>query len=558
MAGLSPDQIKTLFADARAALARGQLTQAERGFARIIKTRPDLAEVHFNLGGIFAQTGRLAEAGAAYEAALKLKPREPSIWLSYVDVLMSHPDETAVARQVERVRSALGPHPVVQYFSGRLARRTGDPKAIEHLRAAKDGGIATEFLFADLAEAQAGAGDSETALQTLQDGARAWPGSARLKSQAADLLRDTARFEDARKAALDAIETEPKNGQLYQSYTSISRVHADDPVIARMERLWSTKTAKHPDRPYLAFALAKAMEDTGQRSKVFRYLDSGNRDVARKFPYGHDADLADLAEIRALADRLGNAAPKDTDQRPQALFVTGLPRSGTTLVEQIIAAHPDVTAGGELGWLGPEIARFRNRASNLGTPDLLAAAQAAGTAYTARTAAEFKTAYVTDKSISTFANIGLVRHMLPQARIVVVLRDPRDNALSIYKNLFRPGLHRYSTDLKAIARFTRAFEAQMAHWHSVCPEAFSTVQYEALIADPEPVTRQLVADMGLTWDAACLEFHAKRNRVKTLSSVQVRRPIYASSTGAWRAYARELTPFIEEYNRLGPPLDPDN
>ncbi len=552
MANLSNDQIKAQFAAARKARAEGRLSDAERGFLKLQSARPDLAEVHFNLGEVFALRGKLANAAQAFEKALNLRPSEPVIWQSYMDIALDHPDLAGVEKMVARAKSALGATALATYFEARLAKRQGKP-SVAFFKAAKSEGIAPERLFAELADAIAAEGDVPQALSCYEDGLKAFPKSVRLIAQMADLLRDTGEFERAVAAARQAIKLQPENGQLYHAYASIQKLQADDPLIADMQKLLEQKSSKHPDRRYLAFALAKAMEDTEETPKVFKYLSVGNRDFDKDFPYGYEADKTDLAEIRELAARLEEKFPDAQGHASsKPIFVTGMPRSGTTLIEQIIAAHSSVTAGGELGELGPELSKFRKHAGAIGSDAAMSnVLEGHGKAYISALNKVSGGAHVTDKSISTFANIGLVRRMLPDAKIVVVLRDPRDNAFSIYKNLFRPGLHRYSTNLRNIARFTRLFEAQMAYWTETCPEAFTTIQYEDLIADPEAQSRALIEAIGLPWEDQCLSFHENRTRVKTLSSVQIRQPIYASSTMAWQKYEADLKPFIEEYDRLG-------
>ena len=552
MAKLSNDQVKALFQSARTARMQGQLVEAERRFLKLQVARPDLAEIHFNLGEVYALTGKKAQSAQAFEKALRIRPAEPAIWQSYMELVLEHPDLDGVEKMVARATASLKKHPLIDYFAGRLKKRQGHPSA-ELLSKAKASGVRVERLFSELADALASEGDIDAALACFDDGLEAFPKSALLLSQKADLLRDTGQFDLALDAARQAIAASPENGQLYHSYASIAKMTPDDPLIAKMEKLFERKSAKHPDRRYLAFALSKAMEDTKQTSRVFKYLSVGNRDFDKDFGYGYDADQTDMAEIRTLAARLEEKFPKATGQAgTKPIFVTGMPRSGTTLVEQIIAAHSSVTAGGELGELGPEIKQFRKHAGAIGSDAAMSnVLQGHGKAYLKALDRVADTAHVTDKSISTFANIGLVRRMLPEAKIIVVLRDPRDNALSIYKNLFRPGLHRYSTNLKNIARFTRLFEAQMAYWSETCPDAFTTISYEDLIADPETHSRALIDAAGLEWEDQCLSFHQNRARVKTLSSVQIRQPIYASSTKAWEKYEKELQPFIEEYERLG-------
>jgi len=144
--------------------------------------------------------------------------------------------------------------------------------------------------------------------------------------------------------------------------------------------------------------------------------------------------------------------------------------------------------------------------------------------------------------------IGFIRHALPQAKIIVVRRDPGDNALSLYKNLFVPGTHRYAASLPNIATFMSMFERQIAQWRDILPDAFSEHSYEALIAAPEAQSRALVQNAGLDWEEACLSFYDTARKVDTLSSTQVRQPIYSSSVGASKRYEAEMRAFWQRYN----------
>jgi len=143
--------------------------------------------------------------------------------------------------------------------------------------------------------------------------------------------------------------------------------------------------------------------------------------------------------------------------------------------------------------------------------------------------------------------IGFIRHALPQAKIIVVRRDPGDNALSLYKNLFAFGTHRYAASLQGIAQFMTLFERQLDAWRAALPGSFSEQSYEALIAEPEAQTRALVANAGLDWQDACLSFYDTARKVDTLSSTQVRQPIYSSSVGAWKRHEAEMAGFWQHY-----------
>ena len=211
-----------------------------------------------------------------------------------------------------------------------------------------------------------------------------------------------------------------------------------------------------------------------------------------------------------------------------------MPRSGTSLVEQIAASHPDVFGAGEIDSLDGFRQGFPENVAGLGS--------AAAGKILACFAGESRR--VIDKTPTNFHYLGLIARLLPNARIVHCRRDVRDSGLSCYFQNFKAPLA-WSTDLVDIGRYTRAYETIMAHWRTVLPKPILEIDYEALVVDIEGESRRLIDFLGLEWDDACLSFHKTRRIVLTASATQVRRPVYASSVGRWRAYERELQPLIE-------------
>jgi hypothetical protein len=249
-------------------------------------------------------------------------------------------------------------------------------------------------------------------------------------------------------------------------------------------------------------------------------------------------------------------APLSTPaEGPRPIFVTGLPRSGTTLVEQILASHSAVTGGGELRFLLEEAYRLMGDPGR-GFTRLAELSEGAlagfGRAYLDLLARAVPGAgVITDKSIQTHLVIGLVAKVLPWARILVVRRDPRDLGLSIYRNVFAPGTHLYAYDQADIAAYIATFEKMMAFWRAALPGRFEEIRYEDLVAEPEARTRALVAAAGLDWEEACLSFHESARQVATLSIQQVRQPIHGGAAGGWRRHAADLAPMIAALEREG-------
>ncbi|MCL3881974.1 sulfotransferase [Marivita sp. GX14005] len=363
-------------------------------------------------------------------------------------------------------------------------------------------------------------------------------------------LQRAGRFDASEALFRRLLKKHPNDAELYRMFAATHRFTKSDPLIGAMRRL-----AKHPKLPpagrmHINFALAKAMEDTGQHGRVFHHLRPANAAQAALWPDDPAARAAEWSGTVAAQDGLTQLADAP-GTKPGLIFVTGLPRSGTTLVEQIIASHSQVQAGGEMATalrcayasfgagaaMRPlatatrdELIRFTRQLEQLNRPS---AAQ--------------DTPRLTDKSIMAFLIYGLLHATLPNARFIIVHRDPRDIAVSIYKNHFSTGTHRYATDLAAIAEVIKSFRRITAHWRDTLPDRLTEIRYEDLVSDPEAGSRALIDGAGLDWEDRCLDFHKSGGTVKTLSLHQVRQPIYQSSAAAWRRYEAELQPFFDAW-----------
>lgn len=310
-----------------------------------------------------------------------------------------------------------------------------------------------------------------------------------------------------------------------------------------------------PRRAALHFALGRLLDRRDDIDGAFRHYHAGNRIKAALAPFdaaAHAAYTDRLIEIfdqRFFAERAGFGSPSE---RP--VFIVGMPRSGSTLVEQILSCHPDVTAAGEHDEMRriarrlPEAvestARFPDCVAAI-TPDIAAGLAAAYLASLERLDPPPGDARrVADKMLGNFLRLGLIALMFPNARVIHCRRDPLDTALSCYVQSFERGM-RFTYDLAHLGIAYRHYERLMAHWRRALPLAMLDVQYEALVADQEGTSRQIVDFCGLDWDPCCLAFHEKERQVRTASFWQVRQPLYASSVGRWRRYEAHLGPLIE-------------
>ncbi len=368
------------------------------------------------------------------------------------------------------------------------------------------------------------------------------------------LLMEQGDEAGAEAAFNDVLARYPRSASAWFNLADIHRFTPGEPAIAAMEALVGPGGVQtSSDRTALHFAIGKAWMDAGDAERGFTHLEAGNRQKRATFAY-------DAAAIDAWFSNIIAAFPAEMFQRPRAAtegselatFIVGMPRSGTTLIEQILASHPAVFGAGEL----PMVQTMVNQAGGypaiaghltaenevkLGQHYLDAVRPLAGTHRR-----------LVDKMPSNFLFAGLLHRILPDARIIHVRRDAADTCLSCYTKLFtREQL--FSYDQAELAGFYNNYARLMDHWRAVLPaDRFLEVAYEDVIADLEPQARRLVDFAGLDWNPACLDFHQTARTIRTASVNQVRRPLYSSSIGRWRAYAPYLGPLLQ-----GLGIDPD-
>ncbi|HVC61286.1 MAG TPA: sulfotransferase [Acetobacteraceae bacterium] len=372
----------------------------------------------------------------------------------------------------------------------------------------------------------------------------------------AQLLANLGRYAEAMGALGRAIELAPDQASYYCHWGHIARWTPDDPRLAGLEAL-AQKAASLPPSEQVAlnFALAKADEDCGNIERAFRRQIEGGALQRRLFRYDEAATLRELDDLCRALDAgwmAGHQGAGDPSALP--VFVLGMPRSGSTLVEQILASHPKVRALGERLIFVDALARI------CGTPTVPASlAQRAarwpdadlrrlGALYreAVRRAVPADTARIIDKLPANFRYAGLIHAALPNARIIHTRRDPVDTCLSVFSILFSGLAQLHSYDLGELGRYYRAYEKVMAHWRDVLPAGVMLeVQYEAVVDDLEGQARRIVSHCGLEWDDACLEFHKSNRPVRTISHAQVRQPIYRRAVGRQRPPRHLLLPLLE-------------
>jgi tetratricopeptide (TPR) repeat protein len=360
---------------------------------------------------------------------------------------------------------------------------------------------------------------------------------------------------DAAEAALDqVIEQAPEDGDAWYNRSTLRRQTPERnhvaSIEARLRQVHDTDSALVP----LWYALAREQEDLGEHAAAFAALRRGADARRQRLQYRVEDDLDTMRLIAGTFDAgfFARQHAGHDDARP--LFVVGLPRSGTTLVERTLASHPAISSRGESADLAQAVVRLASPAS--GKAELVQRSArmdfaALGRAYCGTLPPATGHARVVDKTPGNFLYLGLVAAALPQARIVHLRRNPMDACHAMYKTLFRMA-YPFSYDLDDLGRYWLGYSELMAHWRRVLPaDRFIEVDYEELVADHEGVSRRLVAHAGLDWDSACLAFDRNPEPTLTASAAQVRQPVYRSSVGLWRQYERELAPLRRRLEAAG-------
>ena len=304
---------------------------------------------------------------------------------------------------------------------------------------------------------------------------------------------------------------------------------------------------------YIHFALGKALEDVGDYPRAFEHLLQGNALKRREVHYDEAANQQLSGRCRRFDSGLLERFAGVGDPSPVPIFVLGMPRSGSTLVEQILASHPQIHAAGELKNLDRVIEALSDCEGRPASfPQSVSGARrrrfaAAGPGLSGKSAGSSRRqARITDKTPINFFYVGLIRLILPNARIIHTMRDPVDTCVSCFSKLFPAGAT-FSYDLAELGCYYRWYHELMDHWRSVLPAgAMLDVSYEDVVGNLEEQARRLIDYCGLPWDDRCLSFHKTNRPITTPSNVQVRRPLYRSSVARWRRYEAYLEPLLVE------------
>jgi Tfp pilus assembly protein PilF len=470
---------------------QGKLDDAIQSYQRALSINPDYAEAHYNLGVVLGEQGKLDDAIQSYQRALSINP----------DYAEAHNNLGSVLRKQDKL---------------------------------------------------------DDAMQSYQRALSVNPDYADAHSNLGDVLQEQGKLDDAIQSYRRVLSINPDYAKAHRNLAKLKRHTNYDYEIQKMEVLHRKLDITAEQRMHLAFGLGKAFEDLGEHEKSFKFILEGNELKRNTYTYNIIEDMDFFNNLKNVFNgQLFRKHADDGHGDNTPIFIVGMMRSGSTLVEQILASHTLVCGAGELSDLSKIAIRSSEKITGTKFPFCVAKLspqnlENLGADYTKRLRQFSGSAkYITDKMLNNFLFIGMIRLILPNAKIIHCKRDPKDICLSVFKNYFAADTHKYAYDLRELGEYYNLYQELMDYWYNILPGYILGIQYEDIVGNHEDTTRKLLEYCELPWDEACLSFHRTVRPVRTASVEQVRRPIYNSSVGLWRQYEKHLSPLLHALGCAG-------
>ncbi|TPO07032.1 tetratricopeptide repeat-containing sulfotransferase family protein [Mesorhizobium sp. B1-1-5] len=532
----------------------GRRQEAEGLYRQVLGQQPNhAAALHF-LGLLLHQTGRSEEGLDLIEQSVTLQP-ENADFLNNMGTVMR--DLGRVAAAIDFFRGAVDIRPdqlAARDNLGSSLKQLGQLDAAEEIYRGTIGRNPFHVRARiGLAETMQEAGRLDEAIKLFGEALSIRPKDAELLYGLGVAMMEKGKLGEAADLARQALAIAPNMSKAWLLLTQVKRQTERDKELSGME----AEHAKAPQgslaRMQLSFGLGKVNDDLKDYGRAFDYFAEGNAIRRKVIDYDPARTRGEFEAMKSVFDTafFEKRRPSGiSDDTP--IFVVGMPRSGTTLVEQIIASHPQVFGAGELNILKTAVGKQFPMSMPGGFPAGIAdmpdkAFAEAGQAYLDMLHSRYPGyRHVTDKMPGNFLLVGFLHMMLPKAKIVHCARDAAATCLSIFKVHFRGDSHRYGYDLGELADFHNLYTDIMAHWHKVLPGVVHDVRYEDFVADQDGQSRKLMAYLGLPWDDKVLSFHETDRPVRTASAAQVRQPMYQGSVDLWKRYGERLKPLLDK------------
>lgn len=551
---LKPDYFEAHLRYAQTLFDLGMTEKAAKTYTRLLLIYPDSAEAHNSLGDILKVLGKTQEAYKHFEQATHLMP-EYAEALNNQALLLEETNELEAAfKKYEKAIECSSENSQIFYNYGAALYKDGRLKSAEY-----NFKKATQ-LSPDFAEAYnafgAVAGDLgqfETSMKNYTKALELKPEFAQAYNNCGNTLKNFGKTANAMENYEMAIKIQPDFAEAHRNLSTIKKYGPNDPQIETIQRLMSNPNIEYQNQMQLNFALAKIYEDLEEYGTSFDYLKAGNNLKKKQLNYTIENDKKIFSEVMEI---FKSVPEMDIDNSPytcsvRPIFIVGMPRSGTTLVEQILASHSKVHGAGEMETFERMMQPIMVNSFNRCTDDSKTALRLNESKSLRKGYLEeiLKTGVsepvITDKMPTNFKWIGYIFTAFPEAKIIHVTRDPRATCWSIYKHYFSSKGNGYAYDLDQLADFYHLYQNIMAFWQQLFPGRIYELNYETLTENQEKETHKLLSYCDLEWERECLEFYKTQRSVRTASADQVRKKMYTGSSTAWKMYEPQLKKMIE-------------
>ena len=482
-------------------------------FKTATKIKPDYAEAHFNLGVILKDLGKLKEAVDCFQRSIAIQPNYPDAHNNLGNALVDLDQREAAIESYEWA-VAYKPDYTQAYLNLAILFSKFNPiKAVDYYKKA---------IIID--------SNYDAAYFNL-----------------ASTYRHLGLKDEAIAAYEKAIEIKPDYADAHKNLSAMKKYNKNDSQILQMELLLSKNDLNESDQISLNFALAKVNEDLGNEDDFFKFLNKGNKLRKKELNYTFNKDKEVILKIKEVFKtplyQVKKPSIKKTALKP--IFIVGMPRSGTSLVEQIISSHNEVYGAGELDFLAkivaPGLKESINNKNFFTEKTILSIREKYLKSLSSLNTSE---SFITDKMPLNFRFIGFILSAFPEAKIIHLNRDAMATCWSIYKHYFKSNGNGYAHNFKDLAAYYSLYKELMVFWNDLYPNKIFDISYEDLTINQEDETRKLLKYCELDWDENCLDFHTNTRAVKTTSALQVRQKMYQGSSEAWKKYEVHLQPLL--------------
>ena len=552
-----PDMAEALNNLGNALRIVGNAEEAISAYQDALTHREIYPEAYNNLGTLLQQEKRLEEAEHALRKAIAQNPRYIEAYNNLANLHAAQKKEVEALRVLGDALKFAPKNPQTLLITARIQmRRNNYPAAEQAVRLALKEQPENSEALTILGQVLHETDRYDEAIEVLEQALKVNPNSPEAQNFYGVALKSVGRLDEARDHIMTALKL---NGGMWGAYANLNDLvdfskGEGEELFNRMEAIF--QSAKNPEsEPFipLHFAYGKALDDHGEHERALKHYITGGKMKRAQLQYNE-------VEMFEFFDAIREAFPKEAfenrkydgldDERP--VFIIGMPRSGSTLVEQILSSHPDVYGAGEVKYLSQALGQLRDRFPSLpkfpqmmgkitpGQLDILAkkylGALSAGAGDAKR---------ITDKLLTNYFFVGLIHLLYPKAKFVNTQRDPVDTCLSGFTKLFKDDMP-HSYDLAELGRYYGKYRELMEHWNKVLPKGvLTTVHYEDVVTDTEKEAKALIEFIGLDWNPKCLDFHKSDRPVKTASVAQVRKPIYKTAVKRWKKYGDGLQPLVD-------------